>query len=79
MTRHVTLTAAALTLLIGTIAARSQQGLPPSPAGGASQPQSPTAAPTGTGTQDPAGGRGALGRGRSMTEPDFSKKPPVRR
>ena len=77
MTRHVTLTAAALTLLISTVAARPQQGVPPtgSPEA-AAQPPSPTATP-GPGTQDPAGGRGGLGRGRSMSEPDFSKKPPV--
>ena len=76
MSRHLPLTAAALILFIGVVAAQSGQSASPAP-----PPQGPPAtqqsAPQAPGAPGAPGGRGGLGRGQSMTEPDFSKKPPV--
>jgi glucose/arabinose dehydrogenase/mono/diheme cytochrome c family protein len=79
MTRHLTLTGAALFLLIAVVAAHPGQSQPPS-----SQPPGEPPAQLAQGSpQAPGGapgapaGRGGFGRGQSMTEPDFSKKPPV--
>ncbi len=75
MTRYLTLTGAALIMLIGTVTARSNQGPPAGP-----PPQPPAQAQPSTQAPPPPQGRGgrAGGPGRaSMSEPDFSPKPPV--
>jgi glucose/arabinose dehydrogenase/mono/diheme cytochrome c family protein len=73
MIRYLTLTGAALIMLIGTVTARSNQGQPPAP-----PPPAPAQAQPATQAAPPPQGRGGRGQGRgSMTEPDFSPKPPV--
>ena len=74
MSRFVTLTGVTLVALIATVAARTDQAPaapPQAPPSGQGQPAAPP-----TPGQGGQAGRGGNGRG-SMSEPDFSKKPPV--
>ena len=71
MTRHVTVIGTALLILVGSAAVRTNQAPPSASPGADAAPQQP-AAPAPAGAQ----GRG-FGRGQQMTEPDFSKKPPI--
>src|SRR5262245_43752410 len=71
MNRFTTVAGTALLMLAGTVAVRTSQ-TPQAPPAGSPAPQ--TTAPQAPGTAAPQG-RG--GRGQSMSEPDFSAKPPV--
>lgn len=72
MKRHVTLTGTALLILIGATSVRTSQAPAPRPA---TPPQTPAPA---EGRGQARGGRGGPGGRASMTEPDFTKKDPVK-